>query len=396
MNSFDLNIDHRCFYELPAHFIFIFTGFSPFTHVDDPMMTSCLDLSKTQSILFSLLWCSFEVDVSSSDLTIDSASCCIFSDFFGIYVQLDNRCCSLIVIDLLIEWSSWALWTDLSSWPRLLTSYMCLFTQLHDDLNIYVKMMKSFNILIFNPFLIPFVVTVGIGLYSLTTTKSHVKSCRATSCKSISVSKSVTGRQQRRHAASRHSCWRQHGSKWIDASTATSVVDTRHGADDSTSSRPSWTGDWVWHEQAYRCRVGTHPLRGHSRVARWRDDGTTAGIRLAVTTVIIIIVSIDIVIITSILTINITDTTSSSVSIAISIKIAIALTFTSSLSSTLSVSFIWCWRRSSSSSTIKQSITLSRSSRSFTFTTATVISAGRVGASLQEAVKYSCEDSSGR
>jgi len=33
-----------------------------------------------------------------------------------------------------------------------------------------VKMMKSFNILIFNPFLIPFVVTVGIGLYSLTTT----------------------------------------------------------------------------------------------------------------------------------------------------------------------------------------------------------------------------------
>ena len=88
MNSFDLNIDHRCFYELPAHFIFIFTGFSPFTHVDDPMMTSCLDLSKTQSILFSLLWCSFEVDVSSSDLTIDSASCCIFSDFFGINVQL--------------------------------------------------------------------------------------------------------------------------------------------------------------------------------------------------------------------------------------------------------------------------------------------------------------------
>jgi len=128
MNSFDLNIDHRCFYELPAHFIFIFTGFSPFTHVDDPMMTSCLDLSKTQSILFSLLWCSFEVDVSSSDLTIDSASCCIFSDFFGIYVQLDNRCCSLIVIDLLIEWSSWAPWTDLSSWPRLLTSHMCLFT----------------------------------------------------------------------------------------------------------------------------------------------------------------------------------------------------------------------------------------------------------------------------
>ena len=152
MNSLDLNIDHRCSNELPAHFIFIFTGFSPFTHVDDPMMTSCLDLSKTQSILFSLLWCSFEVDVSSSDLTIDSASCCIFSDFFGIYVQLDNRCCSLIVIDLLIEWSSWAPWTDLSSWHRLCHHICGFYTPWHDDLNIYVKMMKSFNILIFNPF----------------------------------------------------------------------------------------------------------------------------------------------------------------------------------------------------------------------------------------------------
>ena len=82
MNSFDLNIDHRCSNWLPAHFIFILTGFSPWVNVYDMMITSCLDLSKTQSILFSLLWCPFEMGVYSSDLTIEAESCCIFSDFF--------------------------------------------------------------------------------------------------------------------------------------------------------------------------------------------------------------------------------------------------------------------------------------------------------------------------
>ena len=156
MNSLDLNIDHRCSNELPAHFIFILTGFSPWVNVYDMMIISCFDLSKTQSILFSLLWCSFDVGVYSSDLTIEAESCCIFSDFFGRYVKQDNRCRfvrrpSLSPISWLNDRFD-ALELICRSWHRL-CHHICGFsTQWYDDLNIYVKMMKSFNILIFNPF----------------------------------------------------------------------------------------------------------------------------------------------------------------------------------------------------------------------------------------------------
>ena len=177
MNSLDLNIDHRCSNELPAHFIFILTGFSPWVNVYDMMITSCLDLSKTQSILFSLLWCSFEVGVYSSDLTIEAESCCIFSDFFGRYVKQDNRCRFVRRPSLSpISWLN-DRFDALELIFRLDIVFAIIYVVFpHNDMMTSIYMWKWWNhsTYSFSTHFSSFsLVTVDVGFYSLIVTQPH-------------------------------------------------------------------------------------------------------------------------------------------------------------------------------------------------------------------------------
>ena len=177
MNSLDLNIDHRCSNWLPAHFIFILTGFSPWVNVYDMMIISCFDLSKTQSILFSLLWCSFDVGVYPSDLTIEAESCCIFSDFFGRYVEQDNRC--RFVRRPSLSSISWL--NDLLEPLELIFRLDIVFAIIyvvfpHNDMMTSIYMWKWWNhsTYSFSTHFSSFsLVTVDVGFYSLIVTQPH-------------------------------------------------------------------------------------------------------------------------------------------------------------------------------------------------------------------------------